>query len=116
MSICAGVPFLAQKGMLAGIMVTAHYGSLQDLKEVCEQHGGAAVVRQYYVDVGEVNGIHVIVSGGILSGFDATICMIETQFGFDAAGRSRATHGWNMEERSTSIWIRLSNLSEGLSR
>ena len=90
-SICAGVFFLAQTGMLVDRVVTGHYASLGELKKLCEKHGGSHVVRQHYVDSGLVGGVRVIVSGGITSGFDATLYLIELQHGVGVAEKARAT-------------------------
>lgn len=90
-SICAGVFFLAQTGLLAGRVVTGHYASLGELKKICEKHGGSHVVRQHYVNSGVVQGTRIIVSGGITSGFDATLYLIELQHGLVVAEKARAT-------------------------
>lgn len=92
-SICAGVFFLAEQGLLKGKTVTVHYASLAELQKVCDANGGSKVVRQHYVDCGvlEQNGTRIITSGGIASGLDAAFYLAEKVWGFEYAEKARAT-------------------------
>ena len=91
MSICAGAFFLAEAGMLVGKIATTHYAFLQELDKVGRRQGDIKIVRQHYVDAGvTANGTQVITSGGIVSGFDSTLYLLEQHFGFEVAERSRA--------------------------
>lgn len=91
LSICAAAFFLAETGVLTGKVATCHYASLPELQKFCNRYGGTHLVRQHYVDVGNVNGLDIVVSGGITSGFDATLYVVEKLMGFDLAEKSRAT-------------------------
>ncbi|KAK4495029.1 hypothetical protein PRZ48_013356 [Zasmidium cellare] len=94
-SICAGVFFLAEEGLLKGKVATSHYSALGDIQKLCDRHGGTKIVRQHYVDVGDVDGLRVIVSGGITSGFDAALYLVEVQQGFEVAEGARAVmYAW----------------------
>ena len=91
MSICAGSFFLAAASLLKGKVATAHPFSLPELRKLCDKHGGSTVVRQHYVDAGlSDNGIGLIVSGGITSGFDAALYLVEKEQGYPMSERVRA--------------------------
>ncbi|KAF2170444.1 hypothetical protein M409DRAFT_19266 [Zasmidium cellare ATCC 36951] len=99
LTICAGVFFLAEAGLLVNKVATSHYFSLRDLQKLCDRHGETKIVRQHYVDVGDVGGTRVVVSGGITSGFDATLYLVEMQQGLGVAEKARAVldAGWRRE-------------------
>ena len=91
MSICAGSFFLAQAGILKGKSATGHPFFLAELGKLCDRNGGSNVVRQHYVDAGTIaTGTRIITSGGITSGFDSTLYMVEQQQGIECAEKARA--------------------------
>lgn len=81
LSICSGAFFLAVAGVLANRRVTTHHLLIKDLEAFCAKLYGAGtteVVRKKFVDVGTLdNGIRVVASGGLTSGFDASLYAIE---------------------------------------
>lgn len=89
MMICAGAFFLTKAGLLQDKVATSHNGSLGELQKLRNRHDGTKIVRQHYVDIGDVNGMRVIVSGRITSGFDVTLYLIEVQQGVEVAERAR---------------------------
>lgn len=91
MSICAGSFFLAQAGLLRGKSVTGHPFFLAELKKLCDRNGGSNVLRQHYVDAGTLDtGTRIITSGGITSGFDSTLYLVELEQGLACAEKARA--------------------------
>ncbi|KAF2724611.1 hypothetical protein K431DRAFT_333554 [Polychaeton citri CBS 116435] len=103
MSICAGSFFLAQASLLADCTATAHYSLLDDLRKFAQRHGkgNTTVVRQHYVDCGvdEERRLHIITSGGISSGIEASLYLAECLFGRTVADSACATldYGWRKE-------------------
>lgn len=81
LSICSASFFLAVAGVLANRRVTTHHLIIKELEDLCAKLYGAGsteVVRKKFVDVGALeNGIRVVASGGLTSGFDASLYAIE---------------------------------------
>jgi transcriptional regulator GlxA family with amidase domain len=76
-SVCTGTFLLAAAGLLDGIPATTHHSALEDLK-----NAGVQTVTERVVDAGRI-----LTSGGIASGLDLSLWIIERTFGRDAAKR-----------------------------
>ena len=76
-SICTGTFLLAAAGLLAGIPATTHHLAMEDLKA----EGVEAVIARV-VDAGRI-----LTSGGIASGLDLSLWILERSFGKDHADR-----------------------------
>lgn len=86
LSVCSGAFFLASAGILAGRRATTHYTIIPELAELCARYGQTEVVRKRFVDAGLLdNGMRVISSGGISSGFDAALYVVEVLCGLPCA-------------------------------
>jgi transcriptional regulator GlxA family with amidase domain len=91
-SVCTGAFLLAAGGLLAGRPATTHHDDFDDL----EAHA-APVVR----DVRVVDDGDIITSGGVTSGIDMALWLVEKHVGPEAADRVAAS----MEHRrDTSLW------------
>ncbi|KAJ5569855.1 uncharacterized protein N7459_009285 [Penicillium hispanicum] len=101
LSICSASFFLATAGILAGRRATTHYFILKPLEAHCENHGRTEVVRKRFVDAGLLpNGARVVTSGGITSGFDATLYVVELLAGTSCAEKASNAmdYPWNKLE------------------
>ncbi|KAF2718861.1 class I glutamine amidotransferase-like protein [Polychaeton citri CBS 116435] len=102
MSICAGSCFLARAGLLKGKVATSHPLTLPEIQKYCDRtngQGSTKIVRQHYVDAGvSENGTVIITTGGITSGFDGALYVIEVFCGLDVAQKAQ----WIMD----SAWRR----------
>lgn len=91
LSICSGSFFLAVAGVLANRRVTTHHFIIKELEALCAKLYGAGateVVRKRFVDVGTLdNGVRVVASGGLTSGFDASLYAIELITNMEEAER-----------------------------
>jgi len=84
MSICTGALFLGSLGLLKGLEATTHHLSLDTLREVCAKQGGkpTTVVKARWVDAGlNDHGVRIITSGGISSGLDASLHLVQLKEG-----------------------------------
>jgi transcriptional regulator GlxA family with amidase domain len=79
-SVCTGALLLAAAGLLDGRPATTHHTALDDLAEY-----GARVVPERVVDDGDI-----VTAGGVTSGLDLALHLVERLFGAEAA-RARAT-------------------------
>lgn len=79
-SVCTGALLLAAAGLLEGRPATTHHTALDDLAE-----RGARVVPGRVVDDGDV-----LTAGGVTSGLDLALHLVERLFGPEAA-QARAT-------------------------
>ncbi len=70
-SVCTGGMLLAEAGLTEGRPAVTHHGALEDLRET-----GAEVLEQRVVDDGDV-----ITAGGVTSGLDLAISLLEREFG-----------------------------------
>jgi len=80
-AVCTGGMLLARAGLLDGRPAVTHAGALDDLRET-----GAEVVDARYVDDGDV-----LTAGGITSGLDLALHLIERLAGAETAD-AVATH------------------------
>lgn len=69
-SVCTGAMLLAKTGLLNGKKATTHHNALEDLRKT-----GAEIVNTRVVDEGDL-----ITSGGITSGIDLALWVIERFF------------------------------------
>lgn len=79
--VCTGSMVLADAGLLDGIEATTHASALGNLES-----RGVTVVRQRVVDAGSV-----VTCGGVTSGIDAALWVVEREVGPPAAARIAAT-------------------------
>jgi transcriptional regulator GlxA family with amidase domain len=70
-SVCTGGMILASAGLLAGLEATTHHGAIDQLAD----HGATARTERV-VDAGEV-----VTCGGVTSGIDMALWIVERQFG-----------------------------------
>jgi transcriptional regulator GlxA family with amidase domain len=73
--VCTGGMLLAEAGLLAGRPAVTHHGALDDLAAA-----GAQVVDARVVDNGDV-----VTAGGVTSGLDLALHLVERLWGADAA-------------------------------
>jgi transcriptional regulator GlxA family with amidase domain len=79
-SVCTGALLLAAAGLLDGRPATTHHRSLDDLRA-----SGARVVRERVVDDGDV-----VTAGGVTSGLDLALHLVERLFGGELAAAGAA--------------------------
>jgi transcriptional regulator GlxA family with amidase domain len=89
-SVCTGSILLAASGVLAGRTITTHHTALDLLKQVADEAAGGDarvdVVRQRFVDAGTTDaGVRIVTAGGVSSGIDATLWVVEQVYGKEAA-------------------------------
>jgi putative intracellular protease/amidase len=89
-SVCTGSVLLAASGVLAGRTITTHHLALDMLKQVADEaaggDAGVNVVKQRWVDAGTTEaGVRVVNAGGVSSGIDATLWVVEQLCGKDMA-------------------------------
>ncbi|GIK05303.1 hypothetical protein Aspvir_009409 [Aspergillus viridinutans] len=89
LSVCSGAFFLASAGILAGRRATTHYTIIPELAELCAKYDQTEVIRKRFVDAGLLdNGVRVVSSGGISSGFDAALYVVEILCGLSCAEKA----------------------------
>ena len=76
-AVCTGGMLLARGGITDGRPAVTHHGALDDLHE-----SGAEVVDARVVDDGDV-----VTAGGVTSGIDLALHLVEREFGPDVAER-----------------------------
>ncbi len=76
-SVCTGALLLAAAGLLDGIPATTHHSAIEDLKAA-----GIEVLSERVVDAGRI-----LTSGGIASGLDLSLWILERTFGAGPAAR-----------------------------
>ncbi len=86
-SVCTGAMLLARAGLLDGRPATTHHGALADLRET-----EATVVEARVVDDGDV-----LTAGGVTSGLDLALHLLEREFGSETA--RAVEHGMEYERR-----------------
>jgi transcriptional regulator GlxA family with amidase domain len=92
-SVCTGGMLLAEAGVLEGRPATTHHGALEELRE-----RGADVVEERVVDDGDV-----LSAGGVTSGIDLALWLVERERGRDAAD---AVAREMEHERRGGVWQR----------
>ncbi|EAW16967.1 uncharacterized protein NFIA_003210 [Aspergillus fischeri NRRL 181] len=89
--IVPGASYLVTKELciLAGRRATTHYTIIPELAELCAKYGQTEIVRKRFVDAGLLdNGVRVVSSGGISSGFDAALYVVEVFCGLLCAEKA----------------------------
>jgi transcriptional regulator GlxA family with amidase domain len=92
-SVCTGAMLVATAGLLAGRPAITHHGAIEDLKE-----SGAEIIKARVVDDGDI-----ISAGGVTSGLDLALWLVERYFG------SQIAHQVEREleyERRGTVWRR----------
>jgi transcriptional regulator GlxA family with amidase domain len=90
-SVCTGALLLAAAGLVDGRPAITHHGAIDDLRAA-----GATVVRARVVDDGDL-----VTAGGVTSGLDLVLHLVERHFG--AAAALAAEHELEYERRGT-VW------------
>ncbi|KAF2703836.1 class I glutamine amidotransferase-like protein [Pleomassaria siparia CBS 279.74] len=81
-SVCTGTLLLAAAGILANRTVTTHHMCYEILKKMTDEAAGGEsntnVVRKRWVDAGTTEaGVRIVNAGGVSSGIDASLWVIE---------------------------------------
>lgn len=76
-SVCTGGMLLERAGLLAGRPAVTHHSALDDLRDA-----GVEVVERRVVDAGSV-----VTAGGVTSGIDLALHLVDREFGRDVADR-----------------------------
>ena len=89
-SVCTGSVLLAASGILAGRTITTHHLGLDMLKQVADDAAGGQsnvnVVTKRWVDAGTTDaGVRIVNAGGVSSGIDTTLWVMEQVAGKDVA-------------------------------
>ncbi|KAF2027180.1 class I glutamine amidotransferase-like protein [Setomelanomma holmii] len=89
-SVCSGSILLAASGVLAGRNITTHHLGFDMLKKVADEAAGADskvnIVKTRWVDAGSTEaGVRIINAGGVSSGIDSTLWIVEQLAGKQAA-------------------------------
>ncbi len=92
-SVCTGAMLLAKAGLLTGRPATTHHGAIEDLRAA-----GAEIIDARVVDDGDI-----LTAGGVTSGFDLVLWIVERDLGADAA--AKLAH-WVEYERTGTVWRR----------
>jgi transcriptional regulator GlxA family with amidase domain len=74
-SVCTGAMLLSEAGLLAGRPATTHHAAMPDLRET-----DAEVREERFVDDGDV-----LTAGGVTSGIDLALHVVERECGADVA-------------------------------
>lgn len=81
-SICGGAMLLAQTGLLDGRRATTHWKLLETMQAefpLVRVEGGPLYIQDE----------HIWTSGGVSSGFDLTLALVEEDYGFQPGARYR---------------------------
>lgn len=91
-SVCTGSLILAASGILANRTVTTHHMFYDMCKEMADEAAGGEgksntnVVNKRWVDAGQSDaGARIVNAGGVTSGFDASLYIVELVAGKEAA-------------------------------
>jgi putative intracellular protease/amidase len=105
-SVCTGSVLLAASGVLAGRDATTHHMFFDMLKQVADEAAGGDskinVLKTRWVDAGTTDaGVRIINAGGVSSGIDTSLWIVEQLVGKQAADWAaeisefeRRTKGW----------------------
>jgi transcriptional regulator GlxA family with amidase domain len=87
LSVCTGALVLAQAGLLENLPATTHHTAFDLLKGISP--ATRVVTDQRYVQNG-----HILTSGGISAGVDASLAVVEDLLGAEKAALVRAEMEW----------------------
>ena len=90
-AVCTGAMLLAAAGMLRGRPAITHHGAIVDLETA-----GAVIVRARVVDDGRI-----ITSGGVTSGLDLALWLVERHYGPQVAHKVETQMEY---ERRGTVW------------
>ena len=79
-SVCTGAMLLSAAGLTRGRPATTHHGALEELRKQ-----GAAVVEARVVDDGDL-----LTAGGVTSGMDLALWLVEREWGAELAKKIEA--------------------------
>jgi transcriptional regulator GlxA family with amidase domain len=99
-SVCTGAMLLAAAGILDGRPAVTHHGAIDDLRAA-----GARIVHARVVDDGDV-----VTAGGVTSGLDLALHLVERLFGADAALQEERLLEY---ERRGTVWRAPTRLPSG---
>lgn len=101
-SVCTGAFILAGTGVLDSMKATTHHQALDALQAFVDERGGRTeVLWKRFVDAGVTErGMRVVTSGGISSGLDGSLYLLEVKLGIEAARQVEVVleHRWRKEE------------------
>lgn len=91
LSVCTGAFLLGKAGVLAGLKVTTHHMFQDRLEEVCNKDSTGkkteVVAGRRFVDAGLArDGLRIVTAGGVSSGLDAALHVVELASDADTAG------------------------------
>lgn len=91
-SVCTGAFFLGAAGILAQRTVTTHHMGYEVLKQLTDEaaggDSGTVVAMKRWADAGQTDaGVRIVTAGGVTSGLDASLYVIEM-----LAGKERADY------------------------
>lgn len=92
-AVCTGAMLLATAGILKGRPAITHHDAVKDLEE-----SGAQVIHARVVDDGDV-----VTAGGVTSGLDLALWLVERFYGAQAAHKIEAQMEY---ERRGTVWRR----------
>jgi putative intracellular protease/amidase len=89
-TVCTGALLVAASGVLAHRTVTTHHVAYELLKELADEaargESNTNVVRKRWVDAGTTDaGVRIVNAGGVSSGLDASLWVVEQLIGKDSA-------------------------------
>lgn len=89
-SVCTGSLLLAASGILAGRTVTTHHIAYDLIKEIADKAAGGeskmTVAKKRWIDAGTTEaGVRIVNAGGVTSGIDASLWIMEELAGKEAA-------------------------------
>jgi transcriptional regulator GlxA family with amidase domain len=90
-SVCSGALLLAAAGVLENRTVTTHHMCYDQCKEMADKAAGGesntTVVSKRWVDAGKTDaGVRIVNAGGVTSGIDASLFIVELLVGKEYAG------------------------------
>ncbi len=92
-SVCTGAMLIAATGLLSGRPAITHHGAIEDLKAT-----GAKIIHARVVDDGDV-----VTAGGVTSGLDLALWLIERYFNSETAHKVESMLEY---ERRGTVWRR----------
>jgi putative intracellular protease/amidase len=109
-TVCTGTLLVAASGILANRTVTTHHMAYEILKKMTDEAAGGEsntiVVKKRWVDAGTTDaGVRIVNAGGVSSGLDASLWVIEQLVGKESADwtaeivefeRRNQEAGWGM--------------------
>jgi transcriptional regulator GlxA family with amidase domain len=84
-SVCTGANILAAAGLLQGRRAITHHSAIEDL----EADGALVAHGERFVDEGDI-----VTAGGVSSGIDLALYLVEQERGAEAAGEVRKEIEW----------------------